>query len=194
MSYRPLLERLFNQINLLLTRDFPTIPKSILPQSRGTFNVYKQFYTEHPWQRYIGIPNDELSFWEKIDKQFILFSRSMARYQELGLVLDDIIHNEDPLVIEAINRLPNDVREARERRISRAVDLSVQQKILPRSQWTKVEDDVPYLRPYILWVYTEMEEYDAELYTRIHFPFPSLSKFTPDNYEHGKIYKERLID
>lgn len=56
-----------------------------------------------------------------------------------GLMRDDIIR-ETPEVEEAIRRLPKDVYDQRIFRISRALNLSAKKNILPREQWTKIED------------------------------------------------------
>lgn len=114
------------------------------------------------------------------------------RYETFGLLYDDILNDEDPVVIEAINRLPEEVRRAREKRIARAFDLSVNQKRLPKEQWTKPEDDVAYLRPYVMWVRAEMEEYDAETLKKNDFiPFFNVSA---EDYETGKVFKKRFIE
>lgn len=194
MSLRTIVERLYKQGAALVAMDIPAYPISKLPTARGTFNVYDQYYIEHPWQKYLEIPDRDLTFLERVDKNLIFFNRSMSRYHQLGLVKDDILDDEDPLIMEAINRLPKEVREARTRRITRAFDLSTNQKILPRNQWTPVEDDVPYLRPYIQWVYNEMEEYDAERLTHTHIPVPPHTKYSAEDYDHGAIFKRRMID
>lgn len=43
-------------------------------------------------------------------------------------------------------------------RIRRAVQLDIQKKVLPRSQWTKPEEDTPYLSPLIVQAIAEMKE------------------------------------
>ncbi len=194
MSLRTIVDRLYKQAVAIVTADVPAFPVTKLPTKRGQFNVYDQYYIEHPWQKYLEIPDRDLSFLERVDKNLIIFNRNMSRYQQYGLVKDDIIDDEDPLVIEAINRLPKEVREARIRRITRAFELSTNQKILPRSEWTPIEDDVPYLRPYMQWVYNEMEEYDAERLTHTHVPIPPHTKYSAEDYDHGHIFKTRLID
>jgi ubiquinol-cytochrome c reductase subunit 7 len=194
MSLRPLVDRVYKEFGALLTKDFPKFNPSILPTRRGTFNVYKQFSVENPWQKYLEIPDRELTTWEKLDKAFILAHRNLSRYAQYGLVLDDVLNDEDPVVIEAINRLPKDVKDARIRRITRAFDLNVNGKILPKSEWTPIEDDVPYLRPYVLWVENEMEEYDAERYTHIHVPIPPYGRVSADAYDHGQVFKTRQLN
>lgn len=68
------------------------------------------------------------------------------------------------------------------------------QKELPKSQWTKPEDDIPYLRPFILWVQYEMEEMDAQKMSREDIAIPSYRAIGPDDFDHGKVYKRRLVD
>lgn len=79
----------------------------------------------------------------------------------MGLYYEDCVNEELPIVREAISRLPKEILEARKQRIERAIMLSVGKKTLPEEQHTKPENDVPYLAPYILWVESEAEEYDA---------------------------------
>jgi hypothetical protein len=106
--------------------------------------------------------------------------------------------SEQPAVLEAINRLPKEVKMARDKRISRAMDLSFHKKILHESEWTPVEIDVPYLAPYIKWVEAEMEEHDAEVFARHDIPLPPYQKYDIGHDFHagqGPIFgKKRLLD
>jgi ubiquinol-cytochrome c reductase subunit 7 len=52
---------------------------------------------------------------------------------------DDCL-NEDANVKEAIRRLPPTVYDARQFRISRALYLSMRKEILPKEEWTKMEE------------------------------------------------------
>ena len=52
---------------------------------------------------------------------------------------DDCLH-ETPDVKEAIQRLPPDLYDARQFRISRAMYLSNRKEILPKDEWTKMEE------------------------------------------------------
>ena len=52
---------------------------------------------------------------------------------------DDCIH-ETPDVKEAIRRLPGDQYDARQFRISRAMYLSNRKEILPKEEWTQMEE------------------------------------------------------
>ncbi len=60
-----------------------------------------------------------MSTWERLDKAAVLMWRKSLRYEQFGLLYDDIIGDETPMIIEAVNRLPKAVKEARERRITR---------------------------------------------------------------------------
>ena len=60
-----------------------------------------------------------------------------ARFNKLGLMRDDTIHENDD-VKEAIRRLPENLYNDRVFRIKRALDLSMRQQILPKEQWTNM--------------------------------------------------------
>ena len=74
---------------------------------------------------------------------------------------DDLLVEEDPTVLKALARLPP--RESYDRiyRIRRATQLSLQQKILPKEEWTKPEEDVRYLTPILEQLMAEAKEKDA---------------------------------
>uniref|UniRef100_A0A0A9XBC7 Cytochrome b-c1 complex subunit 7 n=1 Tax=Lygus hesperus TaxID=30085 RepID=A0A0A9XBC7_LYGHE len=78
-------------------------------------------------------------------------------FNKYGLMHDDVLHeNED--VKEALRRLPEDLLHARTFRIVRAMQLSMTHDLLPKEQWTKYEEDVRYLQPYLEEVKKEREE------------------------------------
>ena len=52
---------------------------------------------------------------------------------------DDTLEEND-LVKEAVRRLPDRVYDERMYRISRALNLSNQKTVLPKTEWTKFED------------------------------------------------------
>ncbi|XP_029447612.1 cytochrome b-c1 complex subunit 7 isoform X2 [Rhinatrema bivittatum] len=74
-----------------------------------------------------------------------------------GLVRDDTLYENDD-VKEAIRRLPEIVYDERNFRLKRALDLSLKHQILPKEQWTKYEEDVHYLEPYLKEVIHERKE------------------------------------
>ncbi|XP_054909644.1 cytochrome b-c1 complex subunit 7 [Poeciliopsis prolifica] len=82
---------------------------------------------------------------------------NMCGFNKLGLMRDDTIY-EDSDVKEALRRLPENVCNDRMFRIKRALDLSMKQQILPKDQWTKFEEDVNYLTPYLEEVIRERKE------------------------------------
>lgn len=69
----------------------------------------------------------------------------------------DLLH-ETPDVAEALRRLPKQLQDERNFRILRAMQLDGQKKILPKEEWTKLEEDVLYLKPYLDEVYKEKKE------------------------------------
>jgi ubiquinol-cytochrome c reductase subunit 7 len=191
---RSLSGHVLKYLTAFTSKDLAAMTKPIIPRVRGEFNVYEVFPIQQPWYRYSLLKDEELTWWEKIDKQAVLMWRSGMRYEQFGLLYDDIIGDEVPLVIEAINRLPKEVKEARDRRLTRAFDLSSNQKRLPKEQWTKWEDDVAYLKPYIAWVRSEFEEHDAEAMARSDIPIPYVYKFNTDMYENKEIFYKRQVD
>lgn len=82
---------------------------------------------------------------------------NMAGFNKLGLMRDDTRYeNED--VKEAVTRLPERVYNDRIFRIKRALDLTMKHQILPKDQWTKFEEDISYLSPYLEEVIRERKE------------------------------------
>ncbi|RZF48339.1 hypothetical protein LSTR_LSTR010302 [Laodelphax striatellus] len=71
-------------------------------------------------------------------------------YNKYGLLHDDCLQEEDDVDIQtAVERLPQPLMDARNYRTIRAFNLSMLQRYLPKEEWTKIEDDVKYLEPYI---------------------------------------------
>ncbi|KAK4188049.1 cytochrome b-c1 complex subunit 7 [Podospora australis] len=81
-----------------------------------------------------------------------------AGYRQMGLKADDLISEENETVLKALRRLPPKESYDRIYRIRRATQLSLQQKILPRSEWIKPSEDVPYLSPILEEVIAEEKE------------------------------------
>ncbi|CAK7239806.1 MAG: Cytochrome b-c1 complex subunit 7, mitochondrial [Sporothrix thermara] len=83
---------------------------------------------------------------------------NLAGYRQMGLRADDLIPEENDVVQQAIKRLPAQENYDRIFRMRRAVQLSLQHKLLPKDQWTKPEDDKPYLLPLIHEIEAEIKE------------------------------------
>jgi len=80
------------------------------------------------------------------------------------MVADDLIMEEDPDMQEALKRLPQDVIDERNFRIKRALQLSMQHRILPEHMHTTDETDIHYVKEVLAQVVREREErekYDA---------------------------------
>ncbi|GLV39627.1 Ubiquinol-cytochrome c reductase 14 kDa subunit-like [Carabus blaptoides fortunei] len=85
---------------------------------------------------------------------------NLSGFNKLGLMRDDCLYENDD-VKEALRRLPAEVRDERNYRILRAVQLNLTHSILPKEQWTKLEEDVTYLQPLLKEVIKEREEQEA---------------------------------
>ncbi|KAK9760655.1 Cytochrome b-c1 complex subunit 7 [Basidiobolus ranarum] len=72
-----------------------------------------------------------------------------AGYRRLGLRYDDIIAEESDTVREALRRLPEKEAYDRAYRLRVAMQCSLSHTELPKSGWTKPEDDIRYLQPII---------------------------------------------
>ncbi|XP_029022521.1 cytochrome b-c1 complex subunit 7 [Betta splendens] len=82
---------------------------------------------------------------------------NLCGFNKYGLMSDDTI-DENSDVKEALKRLPENVYNDRTFRIKRALDLAMKHQILPKDQWTKYEEDFPYLSPYVDEVVRERKE------------------------------------
>lgn len=83
------------------------------------------------------------------------YSRSF--FPQIGLMKDDTLY-EDEVVKAALKRIPADVADERNFRMARALNLSAAKNILPKDEWTKWEDDKPYLQEYMEQIKREMSE------------------------------------
>eukprot|EP01135_Chromosphaera_perkinsii_P003230 Nk52_evm5s239 gene=Nk52_evmTU5s239 len=84
-----------------------------------------------------------------------------SRFRQLGLYRDDLYCENDPNVVEAINRLPENLKQERHFRIARALDLSMKQAVLPKEQWPTDDTEVRYLGTYLKQVEKEAAEREA---------------------------------
>lgn len=73
---------------------------------------------------------------------------NLSGFNKYGLWRDDLLY-EDEDVKEALRRLPEKYIDERNYRILRATQLSLQKSILPKNEWTKLEDDKLYLTPLV---------------------------------------------
>lgn len=85
------------------------------------------------------------------------FTFKTGYYNQIGLLWHDIMP-QNAIVKEAFRRLPREEREAQDFRLARAFLLSANKTVLPKEEWTKMEDDVPYLNPYIKVVEKEVQD------------------------------------
>ncbi|KAH8911688.1 14 kDa subunit of cytochrome bd ubiquinol oxidase [Coniochaeta sp. PMI_546] len=97
----------------------------------------------------------------KLFKPAAAWYANAASYRQLGLYADDLISEENENVQQALKRLPPRQSYDRIFRIRRATQLSLQQKILPRADWTKAEEDKPYLGPLLSALEAESREREA---------------------------------
>lgn len=84
----------------------------------------------------------------------------LSGYRKIGLRQDDLINEENELVLQALQRLPEREKCDRVFRIRRAVQLDIQKKILPESEWTKPHEDWPYLSMIVEQLEAEQKEKD----------------------------------
>ncbi|XP_020295928.1 cytochrome b-c1 complex subunit 7-like [Pseudomyrmex gracilis] len=92
-----------------------------------------------------------------INTSFMKWCYNLSGFNQYGLWRDDVLY-ENKDVKEALKRLPQHIKDERNFRIIRAMQLDCQRKVLPKEQWTQLEDDVLYLQPYIEEVIKEREE------------------------------------
>lgn len=72
-----------------------------------------------------------------------------------------MISEENADVLKALGRLTPKESYDRIYRIRRATQLSLQQKILPKNEWTKPEEDAQYLSPILEAIEAEAKEKQA---------------------------------
>lgn len=102
-----------------------------------------------------------LSSAARAPKEFSAYDKFMYRadgYCKYGLLKDDLLSEHSDEVVEALRRLPEETIMQRIYRQNRAANLSMTHSILPESQWTKIEEDLPYLAPYVEEVEAEIAE------------------------------------
>ncbi|KAL8298657.1 hypothetical protein RB597_007327 [Gaeumannomyces tritici] len=81
-----------------------------------------------------------------------------AGYRQMGLRADDLISEENETVQLALKRLSPKEQYDRVYRLRRAAQLSLSHILLPKGQWTKADEDVPYILPLIKAIEAEAKE------------------------------------
>lgn len=84
----------------------------------------------------------------------------MRGYNQFGLYEDDILA-PTATVEKAVTRLPDELQDLRNFRISRALQCQVGKTVLPKEEWTTYEDNLKngnYLQPYIDEILKEEQE------------------------------------
>nr|CAD7202316.1 unnamed protein product [Timema douglasi] len=82
----------------------------------------------------------------------------MIRFNKYGLHHNDVYDEDLPDVKEALRRLPQHIKDERNFRVIRAMQLSLTKTVLPKEEWVKFEEDNKYLDPYIEEVAKERKE------------------------------------
>lgn len=86
---------------------------------------------------------------------------NLAGYRKMGLKTEDLFWEENPIMEKALKRIPAEESYKRVYRIATAQQLSLEQQILPKSQWLKPEEDTSYLLEHILEAEREFYEREA---------------------------------
>ncbi|XP_048727244.1 cytochrome b-c1 complex subunit 7-like isoform X2 [Ostrea edulis] len=85
------------------------------------------------------------------------FAYYRSYFPSLGLWRDDL-RRDTPVLKEALSRLPRTDVEGRNFRIARAVVLHNAKMMLPRDQWTELDDDKLYIGEIIEQIKKEIKE------------------------------------
>ena len=93
-----------------------------------------------------------------VESRFGDWYRALCGHRKLGLRYEDLLCDYQPAVKEAIRRLPTKERQARYVRQKISLDTSMKMTELPKSQWVKPEEDVPYLRMHLRNYRQEQQE------------------------------------
>ncbi|XP_055321017.1 cytochrome b-c1 complex subunit 7-like [Sitodiplosis mosellana] len=118
------------------------------------FGVLSEKYRLPKMSKYVALIGP------RINTPFRKWCYNLSGFRKYGLFLNDC-YASTPEVEEAIRRLPPDVFDARNKRIQLAFHHSLCKTYLPKEQWTKYEEDVKYLEPYLEEVEREKAEQDA---------------------------------
>ncbi|EEB08341.1 ubiquinol-cytochrome-c reductase complex subunit 6 [Schizosaccharomyces japonicus yFS275] len=93
---------------------------------------------------------------------------NLSGYKKFGLRYDDLLMEENDEMEKALKRLNKKEAYDRIYRLRRAVQCDITSSILPKSEWTKDSEDVPYVSPLLDEVLREKKEREAfdALYVR----------------------------
>jgi ubiquinol-cytochrome c reductase subunit 7 len=86
------------------------------------------------------------SGWKVLERSLGDWYRDACGHRKLGLRYEDLLEDFQPDVKEAIRRLPAEARQARYVRQKVSTDTAMKMTILPKEQWVRPEEDLPYLR------------------------------------------------
>ncbi|KOC65490.1 Cytochrome b-c1 complex subunit 7 [Habropoda laboriosa] len=101
-----------------------------------------------------------MSYLKRTFPGFQKWAYNFAGFNQYGLYRDDLLHETED-VKEALKRVPPHIIEERDFRLVRAMQLDLQKKVLPKEQWTKLEEDIHYLLPHVQDVIRERKEKEA---------------------------------
>jgi len=82
----------------------------------------------------------------------------MAGYRQMGLKYDDLLTEEHDIAQKALGRMSERDSYDRIYRLKRGHQLACIHQILPKSEWTKQEEDNRYLTPVIAELEAEARE------------------------------------
>lgn len=120
------------------------------------------YYFEHSWQSALKTDTYSLTPWQQYLRWHSLAWRALHDWDMMGMMHDDMMSpkaiDTDPFLEEAIKRVPYAQRRERERRLSRAYDLTIRREYVDEEDFTHPEDDQAYLIPYYNMVVDEWRE------------------------------------
>ncbi|OAF71591.1 Complex III subunit 7 [Intoshia linei] len=79
-------------------------------------------------------------------------------YVAYGLHVEDTYPEDDPIIAEAVRRLPSEIQDLRNFRIIRCNQLSLSKSYLPVEDQIPFNQQTPYLHEYIMEVQSEFDE------------------------------------
>eukprot|EP00993_Chasmostoma_nieuportense_P003051 NODE_3798_length_896_cov_227.325098_g3645_i0.p1 GENE.NODE_3798_length_896_cov_227.325098_g3645_i0~~NODE_3798_length_896_cov_227.325098_g3645_i0.p1 ORF type:complete len:235 (+),score=30.69 NODE_3798_length_896_cov_227.325098_g3645_i0:57-761(+) len=111
------------------------------------------YYYEWSWETALKVDKFSLTPWQRYLVWHCLAFRAYHEWDKLGLLHDDLFNSlnteSNPFIEDAFRRLPRVQLTERERRLSRAYDMTVRREKLEDEECTHPEDDVAYMVPYL---------------------------------------------